>query len=117
MSAQESLSPWQFGTGTMRFNDMSVTASVPYDAGDQASLTSDIARNGITSPISIKREKGQSMIIQGHHRRRGARSLGMESGPVNVKYRGDDVGTTQDLKPISEDEYHKNMSKPSWVER
>jgi ParB-like chromosome segregation protein Spo0J len=54
-------------------------------------LTDDIAENGIREPIKYVEHNGVKHVVDGHHRLRVARNLGMDEVPVErveLPYKG-----------------------------
>lgn len=112
------LSDWQFAAGRMRLKDMSPTASTPFDASDFQTLKQDMHDNGQTSPLSLKYDRGQNYVAQGHHRRRALGQLGQADAEVHVRYHtGKPSPDLTDARPISASEYAANMRQPAWTER
>lgn len=112
------LSGWQFAAGRMPLKEMSPTASHPFDASDFDVLKSHIAEHGLRSPISIKYDRGQNYVRQGHHRRRALNQLGHADAEVHVMYRaGKPSPDLVDARPITHDEFMGNHNQAAWTER
>ncbi len=56
-----------------------------------AELKADIAKNGVKDPIKYVEHNGQQYIVDGHHRARAAKELGIKEVPgeqVQLPFRG-----------------------------
>ncbi|MNR27347.1 ParB-like nuclease domain protein [compost metagenome] len=45
-------------------------------------LKADIKANGINEPIKVVEYKGRNYVVDGHHRLRAAKELGIKSVPI-----------------------------------
>jgi len=62
--------------------ELAPTHPITKSTREFAKLKADIAQNGVKTPISYIEHNGQKYILDGHHRARAAKELGLKDVPV-----------------------------------
>jgi len=62
--------------------ELAPTHPITKSRGEFAKLKADIAKNGVKEPISYIEHNGQKYILDGHHRARAAKELGLKDVPI-----------------------------------
>ena len=62
--------------------ELAPTHPITKSRGEFAKLKADIGKNGIKEPISYVEHNGQKYILDGYHRARAAKELGLKDVPV-----------------------------------
>jgi RHS repeat-associated protein len=86
------------GWGMINPGKLTSTHGLTLSPKQFAKLKADISKNGIKTPVRVHTYKGQKYIVNGHHRARAARELGIDEVPIveqALPYRG--YHTTLDL--------------------
>ena len=75
---------WQSSLAGMVLHpfELAPTHPISKGRGEFAKLRADIAKNGVKEPTSYIEHKGQKFILDGHHRARAAKELGLKAVSV-----------------------------------